>query len=122
MLYYHENGNIPLNTPRKDGIVEREGGREMEMLLFGRIIKQMNIKEALYILNENNYNKNIFQFKEDFEQLFKENEKKEDFKVTGEFSEYNLPDNILGPSSQFFMSIKTEASEQNMFIESFDYH
>ena len=63
IFYYHENGNIPLKTSRKDGLNFREGGREMELLLFGNILDNINIKQALYILNENNYQKNIFNLK-----------------------------------------------------------
>ena len=60
MFYCHENGNIPLKTPRKTGLKDREGGREMEILLFGSILQNINLKQALYILNENNYKKKYF--------------------------------------------------------------
>ena len=121
IFYYHENGNIPLKTPRKDGLNFREGGREMELLLFGNILDNINIKQALYILNENNYQKNIFQFKEDFENLYKLNEKKDDYVIVGEFSEYNnLPDNVLDETSQFFIAVNLEDSEKNIYFESYD--
>ena len=76
MYYYHKNGSIPLKTLKKHSLDEREGGKEMELLLFGRVINSLSLKEALYILNENNYKKNIFQFKEDFEKLHKKMPKK----------------------------------------------
>ena len=88
MFYCHENGNIPLKTPIKKGVDSIKGAREMELLLFGRILDHISIKEALYILNESNYKKSIFQFKEDFEKLNHLEEKKEDYKVTGEFEDY----------------------------------
>ena len=93
----------------------------MELLLFGNILDNINIKQALYILNENNYQKNIFQFKEDFENLYKLNEKKDDYEIMGEFSEYNnLPDNVLDETSQFFIAVNLEDSEKNIYIESYD--
>ena len=89
MFYHQENGNIPLKTPRKKNFPMREGGRIMEKLLFGKIIENINIIEALYILDENNYNKDIYQFKKDFENLTEIKVKKEHFTIIGEFSEFN---------------------------------
>ena len=118
MFYYHENGNIPLKTPRNEGLDIREGGRVMELLLFGKIINYLNIKQSLYILNENNYNKNVYQFKEDFEKLSKTGEKKIDYRIEGEFSEYNLIDKneVLGKENLTKVYIKLEDSE-NFIIE-----
>ena len=124
IFYYHENGNIPLKTPRKEGLDDREGGREMEKLLFGKILYKINIKEALYILNEKNYEKNIYEFREDFKNLYKSNEKKEDYLINGEFSELNLSDNneALEKTNQFFIFISLEDTDPtNYYIESFDY-
>ena len=124
IFYYHENGNIPLKTPRKEGLDDREGGREMEKLLFGKILYKINIKEALYILNEKNYEKNIYEFREDFKNLYKSNEKKEDYLINGEFSELNLSDNneALERTNQFFIFISLEDTDPtNYYIESFDY-
>ena len=118
MFYFHENGNIPLKTPRNEGIDIREGGRKMELLLFGKIINYLNIKQALYILNENNYNKNVYQFKEDFEKLSQTGEKKIIYRIEGEFSEYNLIDNnmFLGKENLTKVYINLEDSE-NFIIE-----
>ena len=121
MFYYHENGNIPLKTPRKEGLEIREGGREMEKILFGNILSRINIKEALYILNEDNYKKNIFQFKKDFEALYSSEENKDDCKITGEFCEYNnLPDNVLDETSKLLIYETLEDSVENIYIESSD--
>ena len=43
-----------------------ETGETMEILLFGRVICSLTIKEALYILNIDYYKKNVFKFREDF--------------------------------------------------------
>ena len=103
MFRYHENGDIPLKISRKEGLGIGEDEREMENLLFGKILSTLNLKEALYILNENNYKKNIFEFKKDFEALYGLDENKDDYKITGEFCNYNnLPDDVLGQRYEYF--------------------
>ena len=119
MFYHQENGNIPLKTPRNKNLLIKEGSRAMEKLLFGKIIESINIIEALYILDENNYNKDIYQFKKDFENLTEIKVKKEHFTIIGEFSEFNsiYKDNeLLGIESRL---ISLEESE-HIYIESFD--
>ena len=69
-LYFdYNNNNIPLLTPRKEEIDKDESGNFIELLLFGRIIKTLNVQESLYILNENNYDKNLSDFLIGFNQL-----------------------------------------------------
>ena len=119
MFYHQENGNIPLKTPRNKNLLIKEGSRAMEKLLFGKIIESINIIEALYILDENNYNKDIYQFKKDFENLTEIKVKKEHFTIIGEFSEFNsiYKDNeLLGIESRL---ISLEESE-HIYIESLD--
>ena len=119
MFYHQENGNIPLKTPRNKNLLIKEGSRSMEKLLFGKIIESINIIEALYILDENNYNKDIYQFKKDFENLTEIKVKKEHFTIIGEFSEFNsiYKDNeLLGIESRL---ISLEESE-HIYIESLD--
>lgn len=60
----HSNGKIPLETPRKQYIEEREGGRNMERLLFNRRAKKISLIECMYLLNERNYNKSLDKFRE----------------------------------------------------------
>lgn len=84
IIFLHSNGDLPLETPRKKKISQRESGRNLEMILFGREIKKINLSEALYILNEKNYEKNLEKFREGF------NEKKDDdLKLEGIFKEFN---------------------------------
>ena len=64
-----ENGNEPIKTPRKIEIEEREGGNNMERIMFGRVLNELNLRQALYILNEKNYDKPLNQFREDFIKL-----------------------------------------------------
>ena len=69
-LYFdYNNNNIPLLIPRKEEIDKGESGNFIELLLFGRIIKTLNVQESLYILNENNYDKNLSDFLIGFNQL-----------------------------------------------------
>ena len=119
MFYYHENGNAPLNTPRKEGEKKQEGGRYMELLLFGRALHKIKLKEALYILNEANYNKNIIQFKEDFENLASPKEKKDDIKIQGEFKDIILPDSVLKQDLNNLFFIQLDDSDFS-FIDTVD--
>ena len=63
---------------------EIEGGKYLELLLFNKVFTEINLPEALYILNEKNYDKNLTDFKLDFEKL-----DKKDLKIEGIFSNYN---------------------------------
>ena len=69
--YYYcvQNGYESLKTPRKNEIEEREGGNNIERILFGRILNELTLKQALYILNEENYSKPLNQFRDDFLKL-----------------------------------------------------
>ena len=119
MFYYHKNGIIPLNFPRKDGEDEREEGREIEFLLFGMKVNKINMKEALYILNEENYNKSIIKFKEDFQKLNSQEENINDLIIKGEFQEYILHDDILN-SKKKLIYIQLEQDSDYPDIDSND--
>ena len=83
--YYENNCSKPIKTPgKKHYNGEAEGGIYLEYLLFNKILKQLNLKEILYILNEKNYEKSLIDFREGFEKL-----DKEDLKIVGIFSKYN---------------------------------
>ena len=66
ILLMHSNGKVPLETQRKKYINEREGGRNMEMILFNRKIYKLNLLECFYLLNEKNYEKSLFDFRKGF--------------------------------------------------------
>ena len=83
-FYYSSNGTIPFKTPRKKELNIRESGRHIELLLFNRIVNQINLGEAMYILNENNYNKSINEFNKGFNDL-----NDEDLNIRGVFEEFN---------------------------------
>ena len=65
-LYFTHNCMIPFSTPRNDNINIQEGGFLIELILFGRVIDKMNLKESIYILNKNNYKKSLSKFRDGF--------------------------------------------------------
>jgi hypothetical protein len=52
--FFMENARIPIETPRKKTL-DAEGGYYIEYALYGRRLESINMEQALYILNENNY-------------------------------------------------------------------
>ena len=115
IYYYHSNGIISLKKPRKmiNNNELRESGREIEILMFGSQLTSINIKQALYILNEKNYDKGIIEFQKGFIKL-----NDCDLDIKGEFADFNQIKN-----SQFFntpadFSISTSASNELFTIES----
>ena len=115
IYFYHSNGIISLKTPRKmiKNKELRESGREIETLMFGSEVGSINIRQAIYILNEKNYDKGIIEFQKGFIEL---NEL--DLDIKGEFEDFNQIKN-----SQFFnapadFSISASASNELFAIES----
>ena len=47
IYYYHSNGTVPFQMPKKK--INRESWREIEILLFGNEIISLNIKQTLYL-------------------------------------------------------------------------
>ena len=80
---------------------------------------KINLKEALYILNEINYNKSIIQFKEDFENLYSSKEKKDDIKIQGEFKDIIFPDNVFKQDLNNLFFIQLDDSSFS-FIDTVD--
>ena len=56
----------------------------MEYLLYDKELKDLNLAEALYILNESNYDKSLIEFRIGFKNL-----NIKDLKIKGVFREYN---------------------------------
>ncbi len=59
----------------------------MELALFGNVIKNLSYREALYILNTNNYDKTLKEFREGFAKL-----SKNDLIIKGPFQNFNIND------------------------------
>ena len=81
--YFSKNGNETLRTPRKFDLNGREDGNNMAKILFGKVLNNLTLKQALYILNEKNYEKSLNQFSKEFLEL-----KEEHCKSEGIFKEY----------------------------------
>ena len=109
IYYYHSNGIISLKTPRKmiKNKELRESGREIETIMFGSEVASINIKQALYILNENNYNKGIIDFQKGFIEL-----NDQDLDIEGEFKDFNQIKNSQFFNSPVDFSISTSASNE----------
>jgi len=83
--FYENNCSIPINTPRKKNYEGKsEGGEYLELLLFDKIIHNLSLSEALFLLNEKNYDKLLKEFKKDFKKL-----DEKDLIIEGTFSYYN---------------------------------
>ena len=107
-----------MKTPLNKNVDIRENGRHIELLLFNQILHRINITQALYILNEENYKKSVNDFVEGFNQL---NEK--DLNIKGVFGEFNSIKNIdRNKASKIEALISTEPREEyniekDIFIE-----
>ena len=107
--YCSKNGNEPIKTPRKKDMDEREGGNNMERVLFGRVLNDLTLRQSLYILNEKNYEKPLSQFRKEFFEL-----KEEDCKCEGIFKEYmGLKFNIKELSDYILINFKSNSYKIN---------
>ena len=91
-FFFHSNGKIPIETTRKKNSDEREGGKNLENLLFNNTLKRLTLAQSLYILNERNYNKSLSEFRKGF------NETKIDdliVDIDGIFSEFSELNDVL---------------------------
>ena len=75
LIYFKGNEKDLINSPerefegiriKEDKIKITEGGMSIEYILFGKSITEINLLECLYIMNEENYNQNLNEFKENF--------------------------------------------------------
>ena len=80
IIFYTENCKVSIATPRKNYLELNEGGNYLDFALFGKILKELNLEQALYILNEKNYEKSFIDFQYGFNNI-----KKEDLIVEGVF-------------------------------------
>ena len=83
--FFMENARISIETPRKKSLEDddSEGGYYIEYALYGRLLETINIEQALYLLNEKNYDKSFLEFQEGFNNI-----KSEDLKLEGIFKDY----------------------------------
>lgn len=107
--FFQSNGSIPLSTPRKANIKEREGGKYFELLLFKQKLHTMNLIQAMYILNEKNYEKSLDDFTKGFI-----SPTKEDLDISGEYSDLNAELSKLKINNENFEDyiIRTDDDEE----------
>ena len=67
--FFMGNCQTSLETPRKNSLEFAEGGSYIELALFGRILEEITLEQALFIINEKNYKKNYLKFQEDFNKI-----------------------------------------------------
>ena len=85
--YYENNCSISINTPRKNNYTyngKEEGGIYLELLLFTKEIIKITLGDALFILNEDNYDKSLPEFIDCFQK-----KNKDDLIIKGVFSYFN---------------------------------
>ena len=70
ILFFKENNQSLFSTPKREGLEGKDGGENMEEILFGRKIETLRILESFYILNENNYNQSLNDFRANFKKLY----------------------------------------------------
>ena len=78
-LFFYDQKNNYFDSPKakiilkeKEEVITDEGGYLFEYILYGRKIEGINLKEAIYINNLDNFSKNLKQFRDDFINLEKE--------------------------------------------------
>ena len=108
LLYFYNKIDYSFQTPRKSKICDyREGGFYMESILFGRIIENLNLEEAMYIMNSDNYNKDLKTFQKDFLNINKKSN------INGIFSEFNKINNLINYDSIKNTTIQTKKTTKN---------
>ena len=70
ILYYRGNDKKLFLTPKREDIKGEDGGENLENILFGRKIESLKILESFYILNENNWEQSLDDFKKNFKNLY----------------------------------------------------
>ena len=70
ILYFLENNENLFHSPKREGLEEGDGGQHLEEILFGGKIVRLRILECFYILNENNYNQSLTDFRSNFKKLY----------------------------------------------------
>ena len=111
--FYMENCQISIETPRKKNLEQAEGGNYVDLALFGKVLKKVNLEQALYLLNEKNYEKTYLDFQYDFNNI-----KEEDLIVEGVFKEMcldirnNLNKDFQKIAKSIFISLESSSIQE----------
>ena len=108
IIYFRGNDKSLFDSPKREGIKGEDGGEKLEELLFGRTIKELKIWECFYILNENNYEQSLEDFRKNFVNLT------DDSVQFSEKIKYMKCDKKDAIFSEFFEIIKN--FDENKFI------
>ena len=111
IIYFKGNDKNLFFSPKRKNLKGEDGGENLEEIFFGRCVKNLKILECFYLLNENNYEQSLFDFKKNFKNLYNNNvdfsEKINYLKNTGDnaiFKEFY--DNIKNYGKDDFLSIE----------------
>ena len=113
ILYFLENNENLFHSPKREGLEEGDGGQLLEEILFGGKIVRLRILECFYILNENNYNQSLTDFRSNFKKLYNNSINYSD-KIT-----YLKNDNSDAIFKEFFSIIKNFGENEFEEIELF---
>ena len=80
--FFMENSRISNEASRKKTLDFVEGDGYIELALYGRLLENISLEQAFYILNESNYNKNFIEFQEGFNNI-----QQKDLEIKGTFEE-----------------------------------
>ena len=71
IIFFKGNDKNLLFTPEREGEIfkNREGGENKECILYGKVMGNINIFESLYLLNENNYEQSLDDFRNNFNNI-----------------------------------------------------
>ena len=112
LLNFYNGINYTFQTPKKNKISEfREGGYYMEYLLFGRIIENLTLEEAMFLMNIDSYKNDLKTFNREFSNL------NENISINGVFSKFNCIKTFGKYNDIKKTSINTKGAANNSFLK-----
>ena len=110
--FYMENARIP-NVKKNN--LDGDYRYYVEYILYGKILESINIQQALYLLNEKNYDKTFLEFQEGFNNI-----KKEDLIIEGTFKEMfkdiNLEVINSNHNKNLYLPINSNESKEKIIV------
>ena len=103
------------SSPLFFNLKNKECEKNVEFLMFGRIIEDLNIKEAIFILNSNNYNLSLNEFRSVFMNL--KNKKLEDI-FKAELNNSNIDDNVI----KVYEEYKEKGEKFQLALENYSFN
>ena len=103
------------SSPLFFNLKNKECEKNVEFLMFGRIIEDLNIKEAIFILNSNNYNLSLNEFRSVFMNL--KNKKLEDI-FKAELNNSNIDDSIFKAYEEY----KEKGEKFQLALENYSFN